>query len=62
MLDGQWNVPMFGGQWNVPMFGGQWNVPMFGAQWNVLMLGWLMEGKEKHHFHLFSFSTPTNST
>jgi hypothetical protein len=44
------------------MLDGQWNVPMFGGQWNVLMLGWLMEGKEKHHFHLFSLSTPTNST
>jgi hypothetical protein len=40
---------MFGVQWRVPMLGGPWKVPMFDGQW--------ME-KEKHPFHLFSFSPP----
>jgi hypothetical protein len=36
-----------------PQLGGQWKVPMFGGPWKE---------KEKHPFHLFSFSPPTNFT
>ncbi len=35
-----------------PQLGGQWKVPIFGGLWK----------KEKHFFHLFSFSPPTNFT
>jgi hypothetical protein len=36
-----------------PQLGGQWKAPMLGGFWKK---------KEKHPFHLFSLSTPTNFT
>jgi hypothetical protein len=33
--------------------------PMFGGQWGGILLGGLWEEKEKHHYHLCSFSPLT---
>jgi hypothetical protein len=42
---------MFGGLCKVPMFSAQLKVPMFGGFWKE---------REKHPFHFFSLSPPTN--
>jgi hypothetical protein len=48
--------PQLGGEWKVPMFSDQWKVPMLGGQWKVSLFNGPWKEKEKHLFHLFSFS------